>query len=814
MTTTSPRRSSLPTRSPAPARRTRSAAAFVAALLLAVPATAQQAPPLRQSAGRTGDVPVDELTLRDASRDDRWLGLPPRDIRWAPDGSVVYFRWREDPEPGQDDDADPWYRADRAAQRVERVPDDERIRIPGDDPSWSRDGRIAAWATDGALVVYQASAPAPNRVKVVARLAEPARDVVARADGSAVHFTAGQDLFAYDVRTGLLRQLTRAHTLQQARPTEASAWLEAQQTELFELHRRARERREAADAREREQALLPPQPLPVGTEDRIDDVSVSPRGDWVVFRVRTPARRAPRTQYVDFVDETGYAAVDQARPKVGEEQDRVRMGIVRVDPSVPPDSVDVTWVELAEAGDEPVIPWGPWWSPEGDRALVAFMAGDHEDVWIGELDPATGTVIVRVHDHDDAWLGGPPVQANGFRPPLIEWLSGGRFVFASERTGWSHLYLSEPNGDVRPLTSGEWEVREAALSRDRSRWLLMTSREHPSEDHLYLMPAAGGELTRLTTRPGRNQGRLSPDGSRLAVLSSDAVSLPDLWLRDARPGADGTRITVSGTEAYARHPLSEPEVVSFPHPQDGRPLWAGLHRPERPNGAAILHIHGGGYRQFAHRGWTVYGWGTHLGLLNWLVDQGYTVLDFDYRGSAGYGRDYRTDIADNMGDKDVTGGVAAAKWLVENEGIDPDRIGVYGISYGGFFTLMALFRHPGVFAAGIANAAVSDWAHYNHGWTSRILGVPYEDPDAYRRSSPIYYASGLEDPLLIVHGLIDDNVHFQDAARVIQRLIEEEKPFEVMVYPTERHTIQSEDSRYDYVKRAAGFFAEHLGEGR
>lgn len=783
------------------------------ALVLAAPADAQQAPPLRQSTLRPGAVPADELTLRDASRDDRWLGLAPRDVRWAPDGSAAYFRWHPDPQPGQDPDADPWYRVSRDGRVVAEVTPEERVRIPAADPSWSRDGRSAAWSADGAVVVYDASANREERVRVVARMAEPARDVTMRPDGRRVHFRVGQDLFAHELASGLTQQLTRRHVREEEPPTDAAAWLEAQQRELFELHRRAQARREAAGERELAEALMPPQALPVGREDRIDDVRLSPAGRWVAFRVRTPARRAPRTQYVDFVDESGYAAVDDARPKVGEEQDRLRLGLVAVDPRVHPDSVTVTWVELPEAGEEPVLPYGPWWSPEGDRALVAFMSGDHEDLWIGELDPASGAVRVRVHDHDDAWLGGPPVQPNNFRPPLIEWLPGGRFVFASERTGWSHLYLAERDGSVRPLTSGEWEVREAALTRDRSRWLIMASREHPAEDHLYLLPGDGGELVRLTTRPGKNQGTLSPDGDRLAVISSDAVSLPDLWLRDARPGDDGTRITESGTEAYARHPLSKPEIVSFPHP-DGRPLWAGLHRPERPNGAAILHIHGGGYRQFAHRGWSVYGWGTHLGLLNWLVDQGYTVLDFDYRGSAGFGRDYRTDIAGSMGDKDVTGAVAAVDWLVENEGVERDRVGVYGISYGGFFTLMALFRHPGVFAAGIANASVADWAHYNHGWTSRILGLPYEDPEAYRRSSPIYYAEGLQDPLLIVHGLIDDNVHFQDAARVIQRLIEEEKDFEVMVYPAERHTIQNEDSRYDYVKRAAGFFERHLLGGR
>ena len=191
------------------------------------------------------------------------------------------------------------------------------------------------------------------------------------------------------------------------------------------------------------------------------------------------------------------------------------------------------------------------------------------------------------------------------------------------------------------------------------------------------------------------------------------------------------------------------------------------------------------------------------------------MLDFDYRGSAGFGRDYRTDISESMRIKDTDGAVAGARWLAETQGVDPGRIGIYGVSYGGFLTLTSLFRYPGVFGGGVARAAVTDWAHYGDGWTSRILGVPHENPDAYRLSSPIYYAEGLEDALLITHGLVDDNVHFQDAARLMQRLIELEKDFEVMVYPVEPHTVETEASRLDLVRRQAEFFDRELrGVGR
>lgn len=784
--------------------------ALVLTLAVAAPTAAQtrEETPIRQSTLTAESAVVEPLTLRDASRDDRWFGLGVRDVRWAPDGLVVYFRWNRRPESDDVPDGDPWFRADRSGAWVEEVAAAEVEAIPAADLDWSDDGQRATWSSGNAVYLYDRRAN-PNTRRAI-QLTDNARRPRIAEDGSAIHFEAGEALYRYDVASGALSVLAKRLTVDDETPTEEAAWLADQQRELFEHIRRLDDRRARVAALERAAASRP-QAIPIAASARIDDLQLSPDGRYLTFRERTPNLRRTPTRYIDYIDESGYSRVHEARAKVGEPRDRVRLGIVRVDPAVPLDSITVKWVGLAEAGEQSTVPHGPYWNLEGSRAVVQFIGEDHQDLWFAELDLESASARVITSDHDDAWIGGPPVQANYLQPALLEWLPGDRFVFASERSGWSHLYLAEREGSIVPLTSGEWEVRDAQLSRDRAFWLLQASREHPADDHLYTLPAGGGELKRLTDRPGRSVGHLAPGGERIAVVYSESVQLPDLYLRRVGGSSGERRITVSGTDAYYRHPLIRPEIVSFTHP-DGGPLWAALFRPERPNPerAAVLHIHGGGYRQFAHRGYSVYGYDLHLGFINYLVQRGYTVLDFDYRGSAGYGRDYRTDIARSMGIKDTDGAVAAAEYLVREHGIDSTRIGIYGVSYGGFLTLMAQFRYPGVFAAGIARAAVSDWAHYNDGWTSRVLGVPQDDPEAYRRSSPIYYAAGLDDHLLITHGLVDDNVHFQDAARLVQRLIELEKDFEVMYYPVEPHTIQTEASRYDYVKRAAAFFDRYL----
>jgi dipeptidyl aminopeptidase/acylaminoacyl peptidase len=196
---------------------------------------------------------------------------------------------------------------------------------------------------------------------------------------------------------------------------------------------------------------------------------------------------------------------------------------------------------------------------------------------------------------------------------------------------------------------------------------------------------------------------------------------------------------------------------------------------------------------------------------NFLVAHGYTVLQIDYRGSAGYGRDWRTGIYRYMGDKDLTDHLDAAKWLVSQHGVDAKKIGIYGGSYGGFITLMGLFTSPDTFAAGAALRPVTDWANYNHPYTSNILNTPQADAEAYRRSSPIFFAQNLKGALLICHGVVDTNVHYQDTMELVQRLIELRKEnWSVAPYPVEDHSFVQPTSWADEYKRIFKLFEQNL----
>jgi dipeptidyl aminopeptidase/acylaminoacyl peptidase len=324
------------------------------------------------------------------------------------------------------------------------------------------------------------------------------------------------------------------------------------------------------------------------------------------------------------------------------------------------------------------------------------------------------------------------------------------------------------------------------------------------------MPVSGGARTKITSMTGSNDVTLSPDESTAALLHSYSNTPPELYVMPATPGASATQVTTTPTEEWRGFKWIDPKIVTY-QTRDGETVYARLYTPEmigarrdrrRP---AVVFVHGAGYLQNAHKYWSTY-YREYM-FHNLLASQGYVVLDPDYRASSGYGRDWRTAIYRHMGGHDLDDVVDGAKLLVQTERVDPARIGVYGGSYGGFITLMAMFTSPDTFAAGAALRPVTDWAHYNHGYTSDILNVPTVDPEAYKQSSPIYFAEGLKGHLLILHGMVDTNVFFQDSVRLVQRLIELRKEhWSIEPYPVENHGFTEETSWADEYKRILELF--------
>ncbi len=779
--------------------------------LVAAPAAAPAAAQLRSQSDLTAaDAdPGFRLTLDHLGGGGRVLGLAPRDLRWAPDGSEAYFRWREDPAPGQLPDDDPWFAVSRDGASLRELAEDEVRRIPGSDRVRASDALVEAWSAGGTLFVWT-----PDRgVRAVFSVARDVGALRLRPDGSAALFATtpsdqNGDLWEHRIGTGVTRQVAEVIAAEE-KDADQEAWLEEQQVELLDAvrERKAREERRG-DLRRTRRDLLP-QAIPIPAGERAVDLRLSPDGRHVVFRSRKDPSDPKRTRFMEFVNESGQATEKQARPKVGEALPGWRMGIVEVDPSVRPEDIEIRWVE--DGIEKDTVVHGPWWSPDGTHAAVQTLSMDHKERWISLLTLEDGTLRHVDHQVEEAWIGGPLVTGR-WSPGTLLWLDDSEaFAFGSVASGWAMLLLANVEGEVQALTEGAFEVRRAELAPGGDSFLLTTSLEHPGEEHLYAVPVRGGDLTRLTPGEGMDAWTVSPDGGRVAWVGQSLDELGDLYLMDAAPGAEPVRITKSGTDVFYRTKWAGSEIVEYDLP-DGTTAWARIW--DAPANAtpgetpAVVYAHGcGECAQAVVKGWARSG---SIAYANYLIQNGFAAASVDYRGSSGYGHRNRTYAYRRMGVSDIDSALPLLDLLVER-GVARERIGVYGGSYGGFFTLMSLFRNPGAYAAGVALYPVTDWVHYNQGYTSRILnGSQLDDEEAYRVSSPVYYADGLEDALQIQHGLVDGNVQIQDSFRLAQILIEKQKDFDLMVYPVEDHGWDEIPTRRDSYRRMTEFFRRNL----
>lgn len=459
--------------------------------------------------------------------------------------------------------------------------------------------------------------------------------------------------------------------------------------------------------------------------------------------------------------------------------------------------------EGKEPEARPVTVSNPIWSDDGSQVALQIESADNKDRWLARVDLAEARLVPLERLSDPAWVSWDLNQFGWLRDNRTLW-------YLSEESGWSHLYLrplDDSKGGKRQLTRGEFEVSSPVLSRDGRTFYVLANREHPGVYEVYRLKLGTGDplLERLTRlEGGLSDFAVSPDERRLLYLHSKPTRPPELYVQDLSPGAEARRLSDTVSPAFAAVRWSEPEVVPIPSSHAGRPIWSRVYKPAgwTPDRRwpAVVFVHGAGYLQNAHKGWSSYF--REFMFHSLLTRQGYVVLDMDYRASAGYGRDWRTAIYRQMGFPEVEDLEDGVAWLAAHRSVDRARVGVYGGSYGGFLTFMSLFRKPDLFACGAALRPVTDWAHYNQGYTSAILNTPEVDPEAYRKSSPIEYAEGLSKPLLIAHGMVDDNVVFQDTVRLVQRLIELKKEnFETAIYPVEPHGFQEPTSWLDEYRR-------------
>ena len=440
--------------------------------------------------------------------------------------------------------------------------------------------------------------------------------------------------------------------------------------------------------------------------------------------------------------------------------------------------------------------------PDG-TPLAMLRSVDNKDRWIVRVDRESAALSTVHRLTDAAWINW---NFNDFGV-----LQDGRAWWLSEESGYSHLYVQDGRR-AKALTSGRWEASSPVLTPDGASFVFVCNREWSGDYELCRVPVAGGEVRELTALDGVEDFALSPDGSKIALRWSAAFTPPQAAVVGIDGGA-AVKLTDTRTAAFKAMPWRMPRFVQVPSSDGAGVIHGKLYTPTTMDPdkryPVVMFVHGAGYLQNVSARYPNYFREQMFHQL--LTDRGYLVLDLDFRASEGYGRDWRTAIYRRMGPPELQDYKDGIDWLVANHQADRARIGVYGGSYGGFMALMAMFKAPGVFQAGAALRPVTDWRHYNHEYTANILDTPELGPQVYIDSSPIEHAEALQGRLLIAHGMMDDNVFFQDSVRLAQRLVELKKPgWELAGYPLERHGYVQPEAWYDQYRRILELMDETL----
>ncbi len=750
-----------------------------------------------------------EFTIKNMMRGPEIYGREPAQIRWTPDGQWIYFQWLP---PGADfrDNPKAYRIRAQAGAKPEAVPPTQLDSVGPliADGAYSKDRSMKVVSYNGDLfIVDMRRSTARHLTQTQSNETNPHFS----SDGQKVLFVRDGNAYSIDLANGTETQLTDIRAAADGGAALAGAGgrgagaggrggrggaattptgrgpalntqrgrLEADQLELLDavkdIARADSIRKAETDAK----PMTGPKTITLLANERVNNIAVSPNGAAVLFTTTTAPADARIGNVPNYVTASGYTEDIPNRTKVGDAQNATRLGYQLLPRG------DVKWLkpiasEEANAANGAIVAW----NDAGTTAIVIGNSDDFKTREISVVDAATGTTHIVETLRDTAWVGGPcGFGCAGFYD------NDRRVYYGSEATGYAQLWSAAVDGsDRRALTSGKFEVYDVTLSSDKQSFYFHSSEISAFDRDLWKMPIAGGARTRLTVGEGGHQVVLSPNEQMMADNLSFVNHPSEIYL--GAPGTKGAQMTTSPTAEWLSFKWLNPEIVMIPA-SDGVMVPAHIYRPKdmgaKPNGAAVIFVHGAGYLHNVGHFWKN-GYPREYMFNHYLASKGYVVLDIDYRGSAGYGRDWRTAIYRFMGGRDLGDQVDGSKYLTKNFGIHAERIGIYGGSYGGFMTLMALFTAPKYFGAGAAIRSVTDWAHYNHGYTGQILNLPQNDSIAYQRSSPIFHAEGLEDPLLMLHGMVDTNVNFQDIARLTERLIELGKTnWDLAVYPVENH---------------------------
>ena len=756
------------------------------------------------------------ITLDQAMAHPDWIGTPIESVWWSGDSASLFYRQKIAGSPVRG-----IYRMDPATGSSERLEGGKWSELQESGQVYDRTRRRALFIRNGDVFLTQAgNAALLQLTKTDAAESSPQFS----ADGKRILFRRGNDWLAWrqDAPTEPVLQLKAEKDPAVPAPVSAASAHElrliatlARQKADSELVKQDREARRTGEA---SNAILP---VYLGDAVVIESSSLSPDGRYALVITTEkgvdPGREGKMPVYVN---ESGYEEFETVRTRVGRNEpvaqtlwlvDVGKRSARILDFSALPGINQDPLADLRKAqkldplkGNRPVrMDFPVVWSADGSEVAVMVRTVDNKDRWLTGVDFGKGALTVRHRLTDPAWVN-YSFNEYGFLPD-------NRFWYLSEQSGYSQLYLGSGKA-AKQLTSGRFEASNVQWNADGSQAYLLCNRKWPGDYEVCRVGADGSDLREITALDGVEDFTLAPDDRQLAVRYSASYLPPQLAVVDARNG-ETRKLTDTRTPEFKARTWIEPEYVQVPSKHGAGVIWSKLYRPKDFTAGKkypiALFVHGAGYLQNVSHRYPNYF--REQMFHNLLVQQGYVVLDMDYRASEGYGRDWRTAIYRQMGHPELEDYLDGVDYMVATRQGDRANVGIYGGSYGGFMSFMALFRAPEIFKAGAALRPVTDWTSYNHEYTSNILNTPQLDPEAFRKSSPIEYAQNLKGALLISHGMMDDNVFYQDSVRLSQRLIEMKKGnWTLASYPLERHAYAQPESWYDQYRRIYELFESNL----
>ena len=821
-------------------------ASAVAAALSGCAATAQQSPssspdpaPARQPekvvtpVADVNPAASGQITLKQIMSDPQWLGRQPEHARFSVDGSqIVYDRQRQNSRL-----QDVYAAAVTSPQQAQQVSLDALQHVSYEEKAVSQDGQTIAYRYKDSVFVRFAD----GKTVQLTRGGAPLKKLTFMTDGRLMGLT-GNKAIAIDLRTGQREQLLHWEFAEQPEVVKAPEdYIAGEQVSLMQYIARQRSDRQAQADQDEQIARVNPAVAPstvyLSPDQQLVAVSVSPKGDKAIIATTKKGEwRGENDIMPHYIQEDSRIAAKPVRPRVADAEPEnhdlwlVDLKSATKQPlsfvSLPGYNEDVlaeVKAENAKANGETyqvnrlprditLLESWYWtepsirWHDNGEQVAVMLEAWDNKDRWIATVDLDEAKLVSQNRLHDDAWIN--------YRFNQFGWLHNSETLYyQSEQSGYAHLYTQVPGQAPQALTQGQFITDNPTLTRNDDYLYYQANKKHPGIYEIYRVNLKTGQNEALTDLDGMTEYTLSPDEQTLLLTHSKVTTPPELYIKPADTTTGASKITDTVSAQFKALPWAQPQVVAIESSHTSQPIYARVYLPEGVEQGdahkAVVFNHGAGYLQNAHMGWS--GYFREFMFHSMLVQQGYVVMDMDYRASAGYGRDWRTAIYRQMGTPEVQDLRDGVDWLVNNANVDRNRIGTYGGSYGGFLTFMSMFTAPDLFAAGAALRPVTDWAHYNTPYTANILNTPETDPIAYERSSPIYFAEGLQKPLLINAPMVDDNVFFQDSVRLVQRLIELEKEdFETAIYPVEPHGFVQPSSWLDEYRRIYKLFEQNL----